>query len=152
MLNYVVLVVFVSSITYVALNYRKVDEDASASVRAPFLSVFFPMMVLWAGCLAYFFGFFGISFLDKDDLRESPSSYGLQDLSDSETRPAEVSAEESKKDTKSASKHTPRNDTTLCSDATACIVPAAAAGKKVVDNTDYNSLSDEEVGALVFLV
>eukprot|EP01031_Cornospumella_fuschlensis_P035337 gene35337-42819_t len=133
-LNYVVLVVFISSITYVALNYRKVDED-NASVRAPFLSVFFPMMVLWAGCLAYFFGFFGISFLDKDDLQESPSSYGLQDLSESTTE-----ATEEKKD-KPATKHVPRNDTTLCSDATSCVVPVS----KKVDTTDYNALSDEEL-------
>ena len=37
--------------------------------------MFFPLMILWSCCLAYFFGFFGISFLDKESLKASPSRY-----------------------------------------------------------------------------
>jgi hypothetical protein len=42
--------------------------------------MFLFMMMLWSFCLAYFFGFFGISFVDKEALEESPSSFGLNEL------------------------------------------------------------------------
>lgn len=32
--------------------------------------------------MAYFFGFFGISFLDTDSMERSPSSFGLSHLDD----------------------------------------------------------------------
>jgi hypothetical protein len=31
-------------------------------------------------CLAYFFGFFGISFLDTNEISKSPSTFGLSEL------------------------------------------------------------------------
>ena len=33
-----------------------------------------------SGCMAYFFGFFGISFLDTNAMERSPSSFGLSHL------------------------------------------------------------------------
>lgn len=81
MLNFVVIAVFVGSITYVAFNYHDTIGHASDS-PSPITNMFFPLIVLWSGCLAYFFGFFGISFLDKEYLSGSPSSYGLNQLGD----------------------------------------------------------------------
>jgi hydroxymethylglutaryl-CoA reductase (NADPH) len=46
-------------------------------MSSPLTSIFFPLMIFWSLCLAYFFGFFGISFVDKQELSESPSSFGL---------------------------------------------------------------------------
>lgn len=81
MLNFVVIGVFVGSITYVAFNYHDTIGHASDS-PSPITNMFFPLIVLWSVCLAYFFGFFGISFLDKEYLSGSPSSYGLNQLGD----------------------------------------------------------------------
>ena len=36
--------------------------------------------LIWSGCIAYFLGFFGISFVDTKELKHSPSTYGLSDL------------------------------------------------------------------------
>jgi hypothetical protein len=39
-----------------------------------------PFALIWTGCLAYFFGFFGISFLDTEALSKSPSNHELGSL------------------------------------------------------------------------
>jgi len=36
--------------------------------------------LVWSACIAYFLGFFGISFIDTKELKHSPSTYGLADL------------------------------------------------------------------------
>lgn len=77
-LNFVVVAVFVGSIIYAALNYR--EHMTQPDSPSPITNMFFPLMILWSLCLAYFFGFFGISFVDKDTLVESPSTYGLEDI------------------------------------------------------------------------
>jgi len=83
-LNFVVIGVFAGSISYVAVNYRTFLNQASES-PSPLTNMFFPLVVLWCMCLAYFFGFFGISFLDKEYLTTgSPSTYGLQHLTEAE--------------------------------------------------------------------
>ncbi|GMH64788.1 hypothetical protein TrRE_jg6287, partial [Triparma retinervis] len=46
-------------------------SDSSYSHYAP---------VIWSVCIAYFLGFFGISFIDTKELKHSPSTYGLSDL------------------------------------------------------------------------
>lgn len=124
--------VFIGSITYVAVNYRAAINQSSESA-SPLTNMFFPMMVLWTMCLAYFFGFFGISFLDKDALSESPSSFGLDEI----RRKAEEAeeAEFQKKTSKPAKStteypstfvattsekhelHSARNTAVICSDA-----------------------------------
>ncbi|CAM9694841.1 unnamed protein product [Ascophyllum nodosum] len=40
----------------------------------------FPILIIWSGCMAYFFGFFGISFLDTNAMERSPSTFGLSHL------------------------------------------------------------------------
>jgi hydroxymethylglutaryl-CoA reductase (NADPH) len=122
--------------------------------------MFFPMMVLWSCCLAYFFGFFGISFVDTKVLSESPSTYGLQHLT-----PQEEDEEEEEEEApapaaptyvaptvntniqqfvpgagfKGSAPHAPRADGPICSDKPAA-APAASA-----EETDYTVLADEAV-------
>lgn len=133
-LNYVVVAFFVGSVTYVALNYREM-ADSKAAVRTPFLSTYFPYLVTWAMCLVYFFGFFGVSFVDTDELRESPSTFGLQDLrQDANERIIE----------QPATRHAPRNDTPICAENN-CRAPVAAPAAAPAANIDFSALSDNEV-------
>lgn len=78
-MNYIVTAVFVGSITYVCCNYQSTLTQQSDSV-SPITNAFFPHMVLWTLCLAYFFGFFGISFVDTEAIAHSPSSFGLDEM------------------------------------------------------------------------
>ncbi|CAM9451989.1 unnamed protein product [Pylaiella littoralis] len=73
-LNYLVIALFVCSITYVVFNYRTMSHSESGN------GGLFPILVIWSGCMAYFFGFFGISFLDTNAMERSPSSFGLSHL------------------------------------------------------------------------
>ncbi len=70
-LNYLVLAVFVAAFTYGVFDYRG-NNEANAGT--------FGILIVWCVCMAYFFGFFGISFLDKNAMVRSPSSFGLPDL------------------------------------------------------------------------
>ena len=54
--NYLVVVVFVGSIVW---HVRRTDQRETKSLL--------PVLLTWSICMAYFFGFFGISFVDKDD-------------------------------------------------------------------------------------
>ena len=53
-MNFVVLGVFVGSIAYMAVHYRNSQSLPSES-PSPITNMFFPMMILWSCCLAYFF-------------------------------------------------------------------------------------------------
>jgi hydroxymethylglutaryl-CoA reductase (NADPH) len=72
-----------------------------------------PYVIVWSLCLAYFFGFFGISFLDTDALHQSTSSDDLE---------AEVNADPSLitdrplKVMQAVNKTVPRADGPICSD------------------------------------
>lgn len=84
------------------------DQESSTSFKADLL----PFAILWSLCLAYFFGFFGISFLDTDALSQSPSSDSLAtatDIASALRRPLAVIQSVAKPPT-------PRNDTAICSD------------------------------------
>lgn len=121
--------------TFVAINYRDYLEEAS-SARSPLTSMFFPLMVLWSACLAYFFGFFGISFIDKDSLATSPSSFGLDAM-------GEVAPKEKQNESKSATKKLePRNDTAICAEKP--VVKKESKNEPEVD-LDFTVMSDEEV-------
>lgn len=172
-LNYVVLAVFTGSITYAVFNYRHMKHNheatTSSSHTTPLTSMFFPLMVLWTLCLAYFFGFFGISFLDTEALSESPSSFGLADLQ----RQAEAEAARSAASRKSAAaaasaaaapSRAPvsaapqaRHDTPICTDtqnvsaaartrtASASATDGSAGGGLPSEEVDYATLSDDEI-------
>lgn len=130
-LNYFVLAVFVGSITFAALNYRRLSVDTDGGMLT---SLLFPLMVLWSLCLAYFFGFFGISLVDTDALGSSPSSFGLAELQrQADANAAAVAA---------AKKKT----------AAAAVARAASSGSATTcnptvdeDEVDYSLLSDEDI-------
>ncbi len=126
MLNIVVLGVFVGSVTYVAINYRELSDEDSTSAKSPLTSMFFPLMVLWSACLAYFFGFFGISFVDKD---------ALNDIN--EQSPTAESAAPVKKDIKLQ----PRNDTPICAEKPVTTAPKEAPAADL----DFASMNNDEL-------
>jgi hypothetical protein len=165
-LNYVVLTTFIGSITYVVFNYRRtININHQNDSASPLTSMFFPIMVLWTMCLAYFFGFFGISFLDTEAISESPSTFGLSDLQrqadaarDAEDEKALKKPKTSQKakiivDTPKATAHVPRNDTVICSDKlstssdAACKISAEQAQLEAgdIDEVPFETLSDDEV-------
>ena len=155
-LNYVVLAVFVGSITYVAVNYRQSLQEP-VGIASPLTSIFFPMMVLWTMCLAYFFGFFGISFLDTEAISESPSSFGLADLQE-QARAIEQAHDSNKISKKqhdfnvnksSATIHVPRHDTAICSDRALTAAPVVTAP---VSNEDLDFASMENAEILSHLI
>jgi len=159
-MNFVVLGVFVGSIAYMAVHYRNSQSLPSES-PSPITNMFFPMMILWSCCLAYFFGFFGISFVDTKVLSESPSTYGLQNLDpqDSEEEEEEEVATSTTTSTPFASSaavntqqfaqgagfkaptatHAPRADGPICSDK------KSAATAAFSEEVDYTELADEAV-------
>lgn len=174
-LNFVVIVVFTGSITYVAMQYQDnpaifTQADGANSV-SPLTNMFFPLMVLWSCCLAYFFGFFGISFLDKEALRSSPSRYGFEDFDVSSTSAS--AGDETIRDAgtpgvtvpvsaasiahaqhfeqgagftpvASTAALQPRNDTLICSDRKDDAVPAAVAAGAAAQ-VKLEELTDEEI-------
>jgi hydroxymethylglutaryl-CoA reductase (NADPH) len=151
-LNVVVIGVFIGSVTYVAINYKKYLNESDTN-RAETSNLLLFMMILWSFCLAYFFGFFGISFVDKEALEESPSSFGLNDLDQqlstlSRARQAEQQQQrqtnEQTKPKSKVDKLAPRNDTAICAEggnpSAACAVSKTTEG-----DADYTELSNEEV-------
>ena len=144
--------VFVGSITYVVFNYRRTMTEQNDSA-SPIANMFFPIMILWSCCLAYFFGFFGISFLDTEALSESPSTFGLAELqrqadaaeaADNARKLAKPVKQEHVQSsfTKSSSMavHAPRNDTVICSDK-----KSTTGLEEDIETVDFGALTDEEV-------
>lgn len=141
-LNYVVLGTFVASFSYVMVHYRNNTEDSISSM-------FVPIIILWSICLAYFFGFFGISFVDKDAMTLSPSSVhpSTDDLT---TLPSSASASSSSMSlsyTRSApvSKAVTSHVPPICSDNNQQSNKVSFAASTLSSEEDFNSLSDEEI-------
>lgn len=129
--------VFIGSVTYVAINYKKYLNDTTADSSNMFLG----MMILWSLCLAYFFAFFGISFVDHQALEESPSSFGLNDLDRQLTTLERQKQAEQEKKLKA--KLEPRNDTAICAEKKPA--PEKKEAAKTEGEPDYPNLTDEEV-------
>mmetsp|Transcript_18250 Transcript_18250/g.17583 ORF Transcript_18250/g.17583 Transcript_18250/m.17583 type:complete len:584 (-) Transcript_18250:683-2434(-) len=141
-LNYVVLTIFVGSITYVVFNYRHSMAQQSESA-SPLTSMFFPIMVLWSMCLAYFFGFFGISFLDTNEISKSPSTFGLSELQhQADAKKASVIKKEIISKPQKEVTHSARNDTPICSDKA---VTEADTQLLDMDEIAFDGLDDDEV-------
>lgn len=168
-MNVIVLTVFVGSIAYMVVNYRNSLSQPTES-PSPITNMFFPMMVLWSCCLAYFFGFFGISFVDTKVLSESPSTYGLQHFpqpGESESEEEEPAKQETKAKTNApfgslyvapatntlsqnftpgagfnapTVAHTARSEGPICSDKRPSAPPAVSA-----EDIDFTILADKEV-------
>ncbi|CAM9914997.1 unnamed protein product [Ectocarpus sp. 12 AP-2014] len=167
-LNYLFIGLFVCSITYVVFNYRTMSHSENGN------GGLFPILVIWSVCMAYFFGFFGISFLDTSAMERSPSSFGLSHLDThlyaSERKRAVQFAEPPAKGCASngtmCGKETPQlassstppvAEPSLCSsnkdggkslkEKTAAAPPPAL--RPVPDGEDYSTMTDEEVAACV---
>lgn len=132
-MNYIIMAVFIASTSYVALNYNKTQVSGSNPL-AGILPAF--MICL---CLAYFFGFFGITFIDRDTLSDSPSTYGLSEVE----RQAEAAKESHKKESQANSLQ-PRHDAPICCEKPSATV-AAAPVTAATEDTDFTAMSDEEV-------
>ena len=60
-MNYLIMAIFLGSVCYHVQQTTfapKLQRDATSLL---------PMLTIWSCCMAYFFGFFGISFVDKDE-------------------------------------------------------------------------------------
>ncbi len=163
-MNYVITAIFVGSIAYVAINYKNSLTQQTDSI-SPLTNTFFPMMVIWCMCLAYFFGFFGISFIDTESLAASPSTYNLdetrrsaeateQAAHESNTRkPATLQSSStstsSSSSSSSAVRHVARNDTPICAERTVARPADSVPAATDIDGIDFENLPDEEVLALL---
>jgi len=97
-------------------------------------------------CVAYLFGFFGISLIDKDELTKSPSSFGLDDVR------KQAEAAEEQQHNKSTEKTQPvatvaRHDTAICSDKPVESNPSETveSAAPVDPDMDFTQLDDDEV-------
>ncbi|KAG5178248.1 hydroxymethylglutaryl-coenzyme A reductase-domain-containing protein [Tribonema minus] len=129
-LNYFVVGVFAASLAYVAFNYRAVSSDMQAGSGSKGGGLY-PILLVWCGCLAYFFGFFGVSFLDKEAMQRSPSTFGLGHL-DAGLAPSSPRARRRSSSSHAAKKSHRRQHTAASS-----------------SSTDLAALSDEEVAEAV---
>mmetsp|Transcript_13353 Transcript_13353/g.18850 ORF Transcript_13353/g.18850 Transcript_13353/m.18850 type:complete len:591 (+) Transcript_13353:95-1867(+) len=126
-LNYFVVGIFLTSFCFVVFNFKSIsgsDENSENSL--------FPVLIIWCVCMAYFFGFFGISYLDKNAIVHSPSSFGLSQLD------AKLSIERSKKI------NPERN---LCSHRFADEPPSSET--KRLSDEDVRSMSNEDLAESV---
>ena len=140
-MNYVILFTFIGSIIYTSLNYAALSHNANP--------LFLFISILWVMCIAYFFGFFGISLLDQDihsTMAKDPSSLGLAEAQQQAER-AKLQQEAKVKTVAPAPK--PMHDAPLCSEKPIAkkIVPPAPIVKD--DESDFTKYSNEEVLAMV---
>ncbi|CAN0110318.1 unnamed protein product, partial [Laminaria digitata] len=137
MLNYLVIALFVCSITYVVFNYRTMSHAESGN------GGLFPILVIWSGCMAYFFGFFGISFLDTNAMERSPSSFGLSHLDEqfytSHSKQHRDGSFPLQAGSTMCSKETPQLATVVSPSP-----PAAPLGA-IPEGEEYSDMTDEEV-------
>jgi hydroxymethylglutaryl-CoA reductase (NADPH) len=157
-LNYVVMAIFVGSIGFAIANYKNQSTSSMSNANDDPTSPMFYIAVVWSMCLAYFFGFFGISFLDKDALSASPSTFGLSDLQTNE------SIENSNNNNNNNNNNNKRDPLTPMNDAPICAERNLFCAKKettemnsnplvnapaMSNSTDFTTLSDDEILALV---
>jgi len=141
-MNYIVLGVFIASVTYATVNYHQTLAQGATPI-------FLAMVFLWCLCLAYFFGFFGISFLDQETLQRSPSSLGLAEVKQEAEEVKKSLAQPKKTEVVPHVVETvkpfpkPMNDTLICAEKPAA--PKKTENKISEDDLVYTSMSDEEV-------
>lgn len=140
-MNYVVLAVFVSSVTFAISSPKALlspDDDNSSHFKSELL----PFALIWTCCLAYFFGFFGISFLDTEALSRSPSNHDLdvQAQIDADTAVKKpLQALQAIARVEQAKSSAPRNDTTICSD------PKPTKAELDGTSLDFENMEDDDV-------
>lgn len=108
-------------------------------------------MVVWTVCLAYFFGFFGISFLDKDELSDSPSSFGLEAVRQQADASHNITSSKTSATTDNVTtKHVPRHDTPICAEIpiqqfTKCAINIERSKPSLPEDTDFHELTNDEI-------
>jgi hydroxymethylglutaryl-CoA reductase (NADPH) len=142
-MNYVVLITFIGSIVYTSVNYAALSHNANP--------LFLFISMIWVMCIAYFFGFFGISLLDQDihsTLVKDPSALGLADAQHEVEQVKKQQQQQQQKSSKQpASIPKPMNDAPICSERPAnAPLPAAP---KVDDESDFTTFTNEEVLAMI---
>lgn len=146
-LNLLIPGIFLGSLGYVYSNYRQLMAQASIS---PLTSMFFPIMIVWGGCLVYFFGFFGISFLDTEELSESPGAFGLEELQQQAQRAADKDRQARLQQNKLTE---PRNDAPICAEKPTSTTPKQAAGANELptdlSGANFQDFSDDQLLELV---
>eukprot|EP01039_Chlorochromonas_danica_P011376 gene11376-12706_t len=145
-MNVVVVSVFVASLVYVAIHYRDSLNQPADISASPLTNIFFPALVLWSACLAYFFGFFGISFLDPNEIAqqaEAKHAASLHHLTNERgfeqsmlTYGAKMQAIQKKQGLTLQARH----DTALCNETAA--KPSPATEGVVID---YENATDDEL-------
>jgi hypothetical protein len=154
-LNYVFLAIFISTIVFVSWNYRQMTVRGTHNLQSqtsfPITNIFFPVMCVFSGCLVYFFAFFGISFLDTDDITKNPivphevakaAAATAAAASAPIKRVKSVSFDES---TIPLAKLTPRHNAPTCAERVAAQIAAAVdEGPEVLD---FTTMTDDEVFA-----
>ena len=142
-MNYVILITFIGSIIYTSLNYTALSHNANP--------VFLFISMIWVMCIAYFFGFFGISLLDQDihsTLAKDPSSLGLAEVQqEAEQVKQQQQANVQKKTVPVVPK--PMNDAPICSERPVVSKATLPEAPKLSDESDFNTYSNEEILSMV---
>lgn len=140
-MNYVILITFIGSIIYTSLNYTALSHNANP--------LFLFISMIWVMCIAYFFGFFGISLLDQDihsTLAKDPSSLGLAEV---QQQVEQVKQQQQAKVKSVATLPKPMNDTPICSERPNVSKAVLPIAPKLSDESDFTTFSDDEVLAMV---
>lgn len=147
-MNYIVLAVFIASVSYATINYHQTFAQGATPT-------FLAMAMLWCLCLGYFFGFFGISFLDQETLQRSPSSLGLAEVKQEVEEVKKTHAQQLKKtelvNPAPVAKPLPKpmHDAPICAEKALCVEKPikSTEGKVAEEDLVYTAMSDEEVFA-----
>jgi hydroxymethylglutaryl-CoA reductase (NADPH) len=146
-MNYVVLITFIGSIIYTSVNYTTLSHNANP--------LFLFISMVWVMCIAYFFGFFGISLLDQDihsTLAQDPSSLGLAEAQQQveQVKQQQQQVQQAKaKTASSAPTPKPMNDTPICAERPPSVAKAIPEAPALNDESDFTTFSNEEVLAMV---
>jgi NADP-dependent 3-hydroxy-3-methylglutaryl-CoA reductase len=177
-MNFFVTAIFTGTIGLICYNFgeynNKLSGDLADLLKNSYVTLPTFYVVILCLCLVYFLGFFGISFLDTDEMKDSPHNFGLQKLQATAERDLNNKKKQQNPDgTDSASSSNgasrgahnlePRHDTPICAERglPSSIPASAGSGAAGADSDksaaapaeesgpsiDYSALSDDDVFA-----
>jgi len=135
-LNYAAATSFTASVLYFASDYSRFLSDSASLLK---------FITGWSAFLVFFFGFFGISFVDADGLlaHEEEEVRIRQQQMQRQMQPAKSHHSHNSGPTKSKL-HLPASSAPVCCDPTSMKTPAASKAP-----TNVKELPDEEIANLV---
>lgn len=143
-LNYAAVTSFTASVMYFASDYSTFLSDSVT---------LFKFLFGWSAFLVFFFGFFGISFVDtdgllahKDEEVRMRQQQHMQTQYQMKQQPTKSHCSHKSDPTKSKI-HPPASSAPVCSDPASMKAPAASSSSKVP--TNVKELPDEEIADLV---